>query len=440
MNTSPSRHLIGWSLLWGTLLTVMFYGAIRLGLITNSLAIQYTTAHPIENIEVGLFMVGFAFVIVKYFDLLGQRNVLTKGIILPKRDLVKIPVTQCEQLSATVNEHIKKNGITIHASRLASLLEYLNRGGDPEMLDIEMRYLSDEDVNSADDDYGFVRTILWAVPMLGFLGTVVGITMALSNLDLNAINESSQALSAGLSVAFDTTALGIGLDLFLYFCQFLVHRSEMTLLKEIDHITESEIRGRFVVEKEVTDGQRGELAVVRKMLTDVLETLESLMKTQSEVWDTTITSVNERTARIASDAATLVQKSLTKALSENVKLHAAELGKLEASLHTSLRNDNERHNDQLNGNTEMLLRLQEAITQQAETSKSVVDATLQLTNLENTLNSNLRSVSQVGNFEDTINSLAAAIHLLNVRLQTPTPSSVNLCHDTTAVAEKGFAA
>jgi biopolymer transport protein ExbB/TolQ len=419
----------------------MFYGAIRLGLITNPLVIQYTTAHPIEYTEVALFMVGFAFVIVKYFDLLGQRSVLAKGVILPERDSVQIPVTQCKQLSAAVNEHIKKNGTTIHASRLASLLEYLNRGGDPEMLDTEMRYLSDDDVNSADGDYGFVRTILWAVPMLGFLGTVVGITTALSNLDLNAINESSQALSAGLSVAFDTTALGIGLDLLLYFCQFLVHRSEMTLLKEIDHIVESEIRGRFVCDKDVANGQRGELTVVRMMLTNVLETLESLMKTQSEVWNTTITSVNERTARIASDAATLVQTSLVKALAENVKQHAAELGKLETNLHASLRNDAARHHDQLKGNTEMLLRLQEAITNQTETSKTVVDATLHLTNLENTLNSNLRSVSQVGNFEDTINSLAAAIHLLNVRLQTPTPNSVNLRHDTAAAATgKGYAA
>jgi hypothetical protein len=46
----------------------------------------------------------------------------------------------------------------------------------------------------------------------------------------------------------------------------------------------------------------------------------------------------------------------------------------------------------------------------------VVDATGQVTRLEDTLNRNLAALGGSQNFEETVQSLAAVIHLLNARL------------------------
>src|SRR5690606_29144631 len=94
--------------------------------------------------------------------------------------------------------------------RLTEALESIERKGSAEGLDEELKYLSDLDVGRQQETYGLVRIIVWAVPMLGFLGTVVGITTAIGDLakaDLvNSMDTAMSGLLSGLFVAFDTTA------------------------------------------------------------------------------------------------------------------------------------------------------------------------------------------------------------------------------------------
>ena len=74
--------------------------------------------------------------------------------------------------------------------------------------------------------------------MLGFLGTVVGITQALGDLDpqllATSIQKAMEGMMAGLYVAFDTTSLALSLSLGLMFVQFLAERIEMQLLSIVD--------------------------------------------------------------------------------------------------------------------------------------------------------------------------------------------------------------
>jgi ElaB/YqjD/DUF883 family membrane-anchored ribosome-binding protein len=59
---------------------------------------------------------------------------------------------------------------------------------------------------------------------------------------------------------------------------------------------------------------------------------------------------------------------------------------------------------------------QEQLVRQGEILLKVVDATGQVKQLENTLNSNLSSLSRSHNFEETLLSLSAALQLLSARL------------------------
>jgi len=43
-----------------------------------------------------------------------------------------------------------------------------------------LKYLSDLDAAHAQAGYGLFRVIVWAIPITGFLGTVIGITMMLT--------------------------------------------------------------------------------------------------------------------------------------------------------------------------------------------------------------------------------------------------------------------
>ena len=66
--------------------------------------------------------------------------------------------------------------------------------------------LADQAAERLHESYSLVRTITWAVPILGFLGTVVGITMAIANVTPEQLDTSLGEVTDGLAVAFDTTA------------------------------------------------------------------------------------------------------------------------------------------------------------------------------------------------------------------------------------------
>ena len=73
----------------------------------------------------------------------------------------------------------------------------------------DLRELSGRDADAAHDSLGLVRIIVWAIPMLGFLGTVIGITQTLGGLDFSNGAAAVDNLKSGLYVAFDTTALKV---------------------------------------------------------------------------------------------------------------------------------------------------------------------------------------------------------------------------------------
>ena len=60
--------------------------------------------------------------------------------------------------------------------------------------------------------------------------------------------------------------------------------------------------------------------------------------------------------------------------------------------------------------------IQTGLSRQAEILQRAIEATGEVTRLEDTLNRNLAALAGAKHFEQTVNSLAAAIHLLNARL------------------------
>ena len=66
--------------------------------------------------------------------------------------------------------------------RLRAALNYVRFRGNAEALDDELKYLADMDAARIQAGFGLFRVIIWAIPILGFLGTVIGITMALNGI------------------------------------------------------------------------------------------------------------------------------------------------------------------------------------------------------------------------------------------------------------------
>jgi biopolymer transport protein ExbB/TolQ len=393
----------------GGLMSFVFYAAIHKGWICQPLMVRYFAGHPIEYITTAMFFIGIAILAVKYTQVSLQRKAL-KSVPVLEPYPQSVPITAVHADIEYLLKHEKEKGSSPLTVRLKPLLHLICRSRSAANLDGEIRNLAEDAAVKADTDYGLVRLILWAVPMLGFLGTVIGITAALDNLDLNAINESSQKLSAGLAVAFDTTGLAIALDVLLFFVQFLVHREEMNLLAETDRLADAELRGRY----EPNHGKEDEqFAFVKKILETMTGTIEQMTARQTAALEELMTAADRRYADMTAQSADTLKISLAAALNENLGRHAESLAIAESELLLEIKESARQYSDTLRQNTSGILLLQQETARQTETVRNVLESRSQLLQLEHQLKNNLSVLANVGNFEETVNSLAAAIHLLN---------------------------
>ena len=160
-------------------------------------------------------------------------------------------------------------------------LESIRRLGSAENLEERLKHLADLDAERAHASFGLLRLIVWAIPILGFLGTVIGITMAIASLKPSALEESMVEVTAGLGVAFDTTALALALSIILMFIQFYVDRAEGGLLAAVDARVQAELIGRF---REVSADPDTQVAAMRRMSQTMIQSMEETVRRQAELW------------------------------------------------------------------------------------------------------------------------------------------------------------
>ncbi len=399
-------------ILWGGLGSIAFYAWIHSGAPGTAFFLRYCAGHPVEYVEIVMFMVGLAALLIRAIDVSGQSRCVAAPLLgpIPRGGQ---PVDAVEELMNRLRRLPQSRQEEYLVQRMEKGLEYVRRRGSPEALDEELRYLADLDAERAHTSYGLVRVAIWAIPILGFLGTVIGITMAIARLSPEALETSLPTVVAALGVAFDTTALALALSIILYFAQFFVDRAEGNLLAVVGNRVEDELLGRF---ETVTAGPDGQLAAVRKMSEALLEATEQLVRRQAELWQASIEATQQRAAEIMDTAGRQLQKSVAAGLVDSLRDHARTLAEAEAAAGEKNRRHSELLREALGRYSETLAAMQNTLVDKAEVLGRAVDATGQVAKMEETLNRNLAALAGAKNFEQTVMSLAAAIHLLNARL------------------------
>ena len=233
------------SMATGVVLAICFYAIVWF--IPWAPLQRYFLGHPVAAAATVLFWVAVAVLLGKWLGVIDQSNRLSAirdGDLKPV-DAESTPAAKWLQENDA--GHVAKQWLSDLAklpaasreSRLVQRLEELltrqSQRGTAKHLADDLRELSGRDADVAHDSLGLVRIIIWAIPMLGFLGTVIGITQTLGGLDFSNGTAAVENLKSGLYVAFDTTALGLVLSVVAIFLQFPVERSEQRLLSNIDN-------------------------------------------------------------------------------------------------------------------------------------------------------------------------------------------------------------
>lgn len=410
---------LGWPLILGLSACTLFYAAIYQGLLGSEFMHRYFATHPVAYAATGMFFVGLAALVLKLVNLVTQFASLPSiGFDIDRGESVapeqsSILLDQLEELRASARR-------SYLGQRLRDALEFVERRSTADALDDELKYLSDMDAARQQDSYALVRIIIWATPMLGFLGTVVGITQALGDLDptmlATNIQKAMDGLLAGLYVAFDTTALALSLSILLMFFQFFIDRIETQLLQVVDTRVNEELAGAF---ETVGSSQDPNVMSIQRMAHEVIQTSENLVRRQAELWQQAMEVAQRQWSITAQGGAEQIGATLSDAMDHSLNGFAQRIAETQQDAADQAGKRWEQWQTALSQNARILQTQQQELVKQGEVMARVVEATGEVIKLETSLNRNLKSLAGAKNFEDTVMSLSAAIHLLNTRLGAP---------------------
>lgn len=307
----PVLSSLGWPLVIGLVAFWTLLFALEQGWIQSELLVRYLSAHPVSYVATAMFFVGAVGLLMKLmvvcYQIWDQPNVkLSPPPALAQRaDASRQLLTELEEMPIHRQE-------SYLGRRLIHALEFVDKTETANGLEEELKYLSDVDAEQQQESFALTRILIWAIPMLGFLGTVIGISGALGGLSVESdFNSMLSGLKEKLYVAFDTTALALTLSIVLMFAQFVVNKLETQLLNSVDETASEELIGRFVTFGTSRDPY---LASVENMSERVLASISEISSQQSAVWDRGLESIQQTTESTLGKFAEVLADRLAKQL------------------------------------------------------------------------------------------------------------------------------
>lgn len=188
--------------------------------------------------ETWFFFWGMAILYLKYFKIQHQERA-TMLNLFPSNigeevnsSNVGAFIDNIYDMPASMRDSIMVNRIR----KALELFEVRNSKSEAEAL---LNAASSVDANRSAGSYALVKVFLWAIPILGFIGTVQGLAQAVGSLNIDASNPEAlkgaiSNLTGGLGVAFDTTLLGLILSMIMSFPMSVIQKREDETLTLID--------------------------------------------------------------------------------------------------------------------------------------------------------------------------------------------------------------
>jgi hypothetical protein len=406
------------ALLGGVPAAAAILAAIHFTSIAHTEAARYVH-NPVEWVEVLMFCCAASALLAKVWQH-GRERRAGRNDLLPPWDGTPVPVAQAGKLLAGLNRLPASLHRTWLVRRVAAVLDFLCRRGSAAELDDQLRALADTDSVALENSYSLIRFITWAIPILGFLGTVLGITMAISGVTPEKLETGLNQVTDGLAIAFDATALALALTMLTMFLSFVVDRLEQGALEDVDRYVDRHLAHRFE-----RPGGAGDdvLEAVRQNTQVLLRSSEELVRGQAQVWARTIEEADGRRFEEEKRQQERLAGALEKALERTLQVHAAQV----AALQRQAVEDSGRLLERLAGLAETvratgqeqqagLRQVAEAVMAQAKMLGQLQDGEKHLLRLEQELNQNLTALAGAQAFEQALHSLTAAVHLLTSRV------------------------
>lgn len=414
----------------GCLAAASFYGLILSGPLDLEILRRYCLSHPVAIASVSLFCIGMSSLLYKWYQATQQLKLAGKAATALKRlttdgdDIA--PAQRPNWLSANLQALPANLQQSWFGARVKRVLELQIQRGRRSQLESDLHSLNEADADQQHESLSLLRIINWAMPMLGFLGTVLGISKTLGQLDTKMLASDSQEamnqLTAGLYVAFDTTAIALVLTVISMFIQFGVSRLETNLLSRIDRDSGDTLVGFIGVDP--TDSQTALLAPVREMTSELVNVIQGLVETQAAVWARTISESQRQWRQWAENTCELAENQLGEKLGEQLDVHAEKLRNINEESNGLADRRAQQWQTTLSDQARLAQAQQreiskqtEALYDQTQTLKALVEQTTQVKKLEEVIEESVGRLENVGRIEKATLCVGEAVAVLATSLE-----------------------
>lgn len=215
------------TMLMAIVLTVTFFCAL-IPFDGTYLADMFTRRGPTQYATVLLTFWSLSILLIKWCKLRVQQRALRYEVVPSARDYVLSAATVdqvIDRVYATVDDpkqFIVFNRIMVALSNLRNL-------GRVSDLDDILRSQAEHEESMMETSYAVLRGFVWAIPVLGFIGTVLGLSEAIGGFgkmlatssEISEIAGSLRGVTGGLATAFETTLVALvaalGIQMLLIF-------------------------------------------------------------------------------------------------------------------------------------------------------------------------------------------------------------------------------
>ncbi len=407
----------------GSVLAATFFGLILAGPLDFAILRRYCLSHPVAVASVCLFFVGIVALIFKWLSARSQSQFTSDGANVLRRLTAEGQEIFAKQRPEWLVANWEAQPENLQASwfgaRIARLLELQVSRGRRNQLEGDLKSLTDLDADRQHDSYSLLRIIHWAMPMLGFLGTVLGISQTLGQLDTkmlatqqeNAMNQ----LTAGLYVAFDTTAIALILTVFSMFVQFAVSRLEQGILSDIDAASSDGLIQFLAADP--YDAQESLLTPVREVMEGVLAGVRQLVSEQAALWSDSLRESHKQWSEWTHVSSEKVEQQISEKVARALDKHVVDLNKLQDEGNRSLEVRWQQWQTTLSEQARVLQGQQKEMIKQSDSLQRLVESTTELHRLEETIHSSVARLENVGRIEEATACVGEAVAVLATCLE-----------------------
>jgi len=246
----------------GIVLAVAFYAVLSTTpLASTAFGQVFLERGPTQHAVVVLFCWSLVILLFKRAKIGLQRRALDVRLLPDEPGFTISPSTVEAVLNRLreIADHPRHFMVLNRVEVALSNLRNLGRVGDVEDI---LRAQAAQDESQMETSYALIQGFVWAIPVLGFIGTVLGLSQAIGSFtavlgtgdDVSAITGALGKVTAGLATAFDTTLVALVAALIIQLLMVMTKKSEEEFLDAaMEHGTRT-IVGRLRLEKPDEEG------------------------------------------------------------------------------------------------------------------------------------------------------------------------------------------